>query len=56
MYVLVNKQSSNELGVFETQREILQDRKKVWHADKGIWVSQKAPGGFDTVVEATTEV
>ena len=38
------------------QREILQNRKIVWHADKGIWVSQKAPGGFDTVIEATTEV
>ena len=38
------------------QREILQNRKIVWHADKGIWVSQKAPGGFDTVIEATMEV
>ena len=26
------------------------------HTDKGIWVSQKAPGGFDTVIEVTTEV
>ena len=38
------------------QREILQNRKIVWHADKGIWVSQKAPGGFDTVIEAMMEV
>ena len=26
------------------------------HADKGMWVSQKAPCGFDMVAEVTTEV
>jgi hypothetical protein len=38
------------------QREILDNRKIVWHADKGIWVYLDAPGGSDTIVEATTEV
>jgi hypothetical protein len=45
-------------GVRDTsyQCEILQDRKIVRHDDKGIWVSQKTPCGFDMVAEATTEV
>jgi hypothetical protein len=38
------------------QREILANRKIMWHADKGIWVYLDAPGGSDTIVEATTEV
>ena len=38
------------------QREILANRKIVWHADKGIWVELDAPEGSDTVVEATTEM
>ena len=38
------------------QREILANRKIVWHADKGIWVELDAPGGSDQNVEATTEV
>jgi len=38
------------------QHEILQNQKIGWHSDKGIWVYQKEPGGFDTVVETTTEV
>jgi len=38
------------------QREILANRKIVCHADKGIWVEIDAPGGSDTIVEATTEV
>ena len=38
------------------QREILANRKIVWHADKGIWVYLDAPGGSDTIVKTTTEV
>jgi hypothetical protein len=38
------------------QREILANRKIVWHADKGIWVELDAPGGSDQDVEATTDV
>ena len=63
MYLLVRKKISNELGVYETQdtnsavqHEILQNQKIVCHPDKDIWVYQKEPGGFDTVVEVTTEV
>jgi hypothetical protein len=38
------------------QHKILANRKIVWHPDKGIWVYLDAPGGSDTIVEATTEV
>ena len=38
------------------QREILANRKIVWHADNGFWVELDAPDGSDTVVEATTEM
>ncbi len=36
-------------------REIVANRKIVWHDDKGIWVDSDEPGS-DTVVEDTTEM
>ena len=38
------------------QRKVLKGRKIVWRADQGLWVYENAPGDFDMVVEATTEV
>ncbi len=42
----------------EYHRDLQHGRKIIWKEDKGVWEynDQNTPGGFDTVVESTTEV
>ena len=52
------KKDPNSHERFHVRERFLfcKSRKIVWRDDQGLWVYEEAPGGFDMVVEVTTEV